>query len=87
MARPKSGYRLADKTRVPGVTTITGRFKESGGLIHWAWDLGMQGINYRDARDKAADAGTLGHDMIEAFIKGQDPEEAVRAFLEKTKDV
>jgi len=32
----------------------------------------MQGINYRDARDKAADAGTLGHDMIEAYIKGND---------------
>jgi hypothetical protein len=58
---------------VPGVTTIIGRFKESGGLIHWAWSLGMDGINYRDARDKAADAGTLGHDMIETYIKGGDP--------------
>ncbi|MHC4507262.1 MAG: hypothetical protein ACYTFI_28670 [Planctomycetota bacterium] len=73
MARPKGGYRLADGTRVPSGTTISGRFKESGGLIHWAWDLGMQGINYREVRDKAADAGTLGHDMIEAHILGGDP--------------
>jgi hypothetical protein len=73
MARPKSGYRLADGTRVPGVTTIIGRFKESGGLIHWAWNLGMEGKDYREERDKAADAGTLAHDMIEAHILGQDP--------------
>jgi hypothetical protein len=73
MARPKHGYHLEDGTRVPGVTTVIGRYKESGGLIHWAWDLGMQGINYRDARDKAADAGTLGHDMIESFTLGKDP--------------
>ena len=77
MARPKGGYCLADGTRVPGVTTIIGRFKESGGLIHWAWNLGMEGKNYRDARDKAADAGTLGHDMIEAFILGHDPHEVI----------
>jgi predicted RecB family nuclease len=73
MARPKGGYKLKDGTRVPGVTTIIGRFKESGGLIHWAHNLGLQGIDYRQARDKAADAGTLGHDMIEAHIKGEDP--------------
>lgn len=29
-------YRLSDGTRVPGVTTIIGRFKESGGLLWWA---------------------------------------------------
>jgi len=73
MARPKGGYRLKDGTRVPGTTTIVGRFKESGGLIHWAWNLGMEGKNYRDERDKAADAGTLAHEMIEILVAGGDP--------------
>jgi len=72
MAHPKSGYRLADGTRVPGVTTIIGRFKASGGLIHWAWGLGMQGIDYRAARDSAAASGTVAHDMIEADLKGEE---------------
>ena len=73
MARPKGGYKLKDGTRVPGTTTITGRYKDSAGLIHWAWDLGMNGVDYRAARDQAADAGTLAHDMIEARICGRDP--------------
>jgi len=87
MARPAGGYRLKDGTRVPGVTTVTGRFKESGGLIHWAWDLGMNGIDYRQARDAAADAGTLGHDMIEAHILGNDPYkvEGPEDLLEKAR--
>ena len=61
------------KVRVPSVTTITGRFKDSGGLIHWAWQCGTDGIDYRDARDAAASAGTVAHGMIELFIKGEDP--------------
>jgi hypothetical protein len=65
---PTANYQLGGK-RIPGTTTIIGRFKESGGLIHWAWDLGMQGINYREQRDAAASTGNLGHAMIEAEIK------------------
>jgi len=69
---PTVNYRV-DGKRVPGTTTVVGRFKESGGLIHWAWDLGMQGINYRDARDTAASTGTTGHALIEQRIKGLEP--------------
>lgn len=72
MGRPKAGYKNAAGKRICGTTTIIGRFKESGGLIHWAWDLGMQGINYRDVRDKAASAGTLAHDMIEAHLRSEE---------------
>ena len=61
---PTQIYKTKDGKRVPSVTTITGRFKESGGLIWWAWDLGIQGIDYRKVRDSAADAGTLAHAMI-----------------------
>lgn len=70
MPHPKQGYHLKDGTRVPGTTTIISKCKESGGLIHWAWNLGMQGKDYRAERDKAADAGTLAHALVEAHIGG-----------------
>lgn len=65
-------YSLADGTRVPSVTTICGRFKDSGALIAWAWNEGREGRDFRETRDKAADAGTCAHAMIEAFIKGEE---------------
>ena len=68
----KAGYRTADGKRVPSVTTILGRFKDPGGLIHWAWKLGTEGEDYRKVRDDAADAGTLAHDGIEAAIHGTE---------------
>jgi hypothetical protein len=74
MPTPRKGYRLQDGTRVPGVTTILGKFKDPGGLMYWAWDLGMQGKDFREERDKAADAGTLAHAMIEAVLNGEDPD-------------
>lgn len=43
MATPKEGY-YVDGKRVPGVTTILGRFKESGGLIHWSWKIAFDGL-------------------------------------------
>jgi len=78
MGRPKAGYKLNDGTKAVGVTTILGRWKESGGLIWWAYQQGQLyergeiGGLY-ESRDTAASAGTLAHDMVEAFIKGKDP--------------
>ena len=70
--RPKLGYHLKDGSRVPSVTTIISRFKDSGGLIHWAWDLGTQGKDYREERDRAADAGSAAHAAVEASIHGKE---------------
>jgi hypothetical protein len=42
MPTPAQGYRCKDGKRVPGVTTILSRFKESGGLIHWASRLALE---------------------------------------------
>lgn len=36
MPTPTKGYYNAKGQRVPGVTTVLGRFKDSGALIHWA---------------------------------------------------
>jgi ATP-dependent exoDNAse (exonuclease V) beta subunit len=57
--------------RIPGTTTIIGRFKESGGLLHWAFKQGQSGAaQLYEERDRAGEAGTMAHDMIEAAIKG-----------------
>ena len=73
MARPKSGYRTKDGERVPGVTTIIGRFKDSGALMYWAFNQGKAGKErlYEEA-EKAADIGTLAHELVEMHIKGSD---------------
>ena len=74
MARPYQGYKNAAGERIPGTTTIIGRFKESGGLLHWAFKQGQSGApNLYAERDKAADAGTLAHELIEAHILGREP--------------
>ncbi|MGD0497553.1 MAG: PD-(D/E)XK nuclease family protein [Bryobacteraceae bacterium] len=71
MPTPRKGYWL-DGKRLPSVTTVLSRFKESGGLIHWAWTLGTEGKDYRDVKQAAADAGTCAHDMVECFIRGRE---------------
>lgn len=65
--RPKA-YKLQGGDRVPSVTTITGRFKDSGGLIHWAWSQGIEGKDYRETKESAADVGAMVHDWIDAYI-------------------
>ena len=77
MARPKGGYKVHGK-RVPGVTTITGRFKDSGGLLWWAFKQGQlaeRGVinSLYDKRDEAGEAGTLCHTFVENHIKGHEP--------------
>lgn len=71
MPTQRKGYFLADGSRVPSVTTVIGRFKEAGGLIHWAWSLGKEGKDYREARDQAADAGTMAHAAVDAWIRSR----------------
>lgn len=72
MARPPK-YLLKDGvTAVPGVTTILGRFKDSGGLIYWAWQQGKDGKDFRETKDRAAEAGTLAHSAVEAHIRGAE---------------
>jgi len=70
---PTQPYHLKDGTRVPSVTTVIAKLKDSGGLVHWAWDLGMKGLDYRQVRDQAATAGTLAHALVEQWIKKENP--------------
>lgn len=86
MPTPKAGYFLKDGSRVPGTTTIIGRFKDPGGLYHWYWEKGAQGKGFKEDLDKAANLGTIAHHLVEQYIRGQNPNltdvppEALSAF-------
>jgi len=74
MPHPKIGYSV-DGQKVPGVTTIIGRFKDSGPLMYWAFEQGKAAqrgeiAKLYDKRDSAAEAGTLAHSLVEAHIHG-----------------
>ena len=85
MPTPSAGYRNAEGKRLPSVTTILGRFKDSGALIKWAYREGRAHAELeaagkpapRDLYDKgststkAAEAGTIAHNIIEAKILGR----------------
>lgn len=77
MPTPRKGYYTTKGERVPGVTTILSRFKDAGGLIHWANQLAY--VPYREARamidrivkQGAVDPGTL-HDCKLLLAKPED---------------
>jgi len=82
MAHPKKGYWLAGE-RLPGTTTVIGRFKDSGGLLHWAFQQGQNGASHLyEKANEAADIGTCAHSMIEAHINGDDPQIALDALTD-----
>jgi len=69
MPTPTNGYYTKSKEKVPGTTTIIGRWKESGALIAWAYNRGKEGLELYESRDKAAELGTIVHEAVEAFVK------------------
>jgi len=66
-------YKNSKGNYIPGVTTVIGLLGKPA-LIHWAWKLGKDGIDYRRERDGAASIGTLAHYLIECDIKGVEPD-------------
>lgn len=64
-------YKDSEGKRVPSVTTILSRFKESGGLLYWANQEGLAGRTLDEARAPAATAGTMAHDLVEAQINSR----------------
>src|SRR3990172_4640833 len=70
MARPAQGYLNAAGVRVPGTTTILGLFGDKGGLVYAANQLGLAGKSTKDEwYGKAANIGTLAHELFDAEIK------------------
>lgn len=78
MPHPTQGYRNSKGEKIPGVTTIIGRFKESGALIRWAYNRGKNGLELYDSRDKAAELGTIVHSMVEAYINGKSWDDLIK---------
>lgn len=68
-----SEYKLKDGTKVRGVTTYLNRFKESGGLLQWAFQCGKAGqATLYEKADVAKDVGSIVHDTIQADIHGDE---------------
>jgi len=85
--RSHQKYLLKDGTQVPGASTIAKLGDDGSSLIHWAWDLGNRGIDYRKARDQAADIGTIAHFLIECFLHNHEADlsEFSAADIEKAQ--
>ena len=76
---PANIYKNQAGKRVPGTTTIIGSNLGWGknGLIHWAWQQGVDGLDYRESRDSAATTGTLAHAMVEGHLTSTNWESLV----------
>lgn len=67
MPTPHKGYSL-NGARVPGTTTVIGRYKDGSKLQDWIWRCGARRLDFRAEGRCAADIGTAAHDMIERDI-------------------
>ena len=62
-------YKNRAGKRLPSVTGVIGRFKDSGGLLYWANQAGLDGKTLDQARAPASAAGTFAHEMVEARLR------------------
>jgi hypothetical protein len=94
MPTQHGGYYTRDGSKVPSVTTVISRFKESGGLIKWGYGRGVEHERLRwqgkpaptGLYDKggetadAAQAGTIAHALVESHVKGENVIERAREW-------
>jgi hypothetical protein len=73
---PTTRYVNSRGETVPGVTTVIGKNLgwNKGALLYWANQEGLAGRSHRDTAQRAADAGTVGHYLIECDIMGVEPD-------------
>src|ERR1700731_4749058 len=83
-AVPPVIYKDHRGNRLPSVTTIIGRFKESGGLLYWANQQGLEGKTLDQARAEVTTPGTLAYKAVEDHINGR-PETALTGAGEVTE--
>jgi len=77
-------YKNAKGEDVPGTTSVLSILAKPA-LIPWAWNLGIQGIDYRKVSDKAKDIGSLAHYLIECDIKKMKPDTSEYSSIEIDK--
>jgi hypothetical protein len=80
---PSRGYSV-NGVKVPGTTTVIGRYKDGSKLQDWIWRCGARRLDFRAEGRRAADIGTAAHDMIERDILGQPQVEDVVAHYSLT---
>lgn len=80
MPTPRQGYYSAkDRKRLPSVTTVISRFKDSGALVQWAYGRGQEHERLRwqgepapsslyEESGSAADIGTAVHASAEHYV-------------------
>jgi len=64
-------YKLADGTRVPGVTTILNVLNKPA-LVPWANNLGLEGIVSADFTKETGYIGTLAHAIMLGYFTGRE---------------
>tara|TARA_R110002020_G_C16182183_1_gene764928 strand:- start:591 stop:1217 length:627 start_codon:yes stop_codon:yes gene_type:complete len=64
-------YKNIENKKIPSVTTILGRYKDSGALIRWSNAEGLKGNKYDDVIKKHQDIGTSLHELAEMHILDQ----------------
>jgi hypothetical protein len=71
---PTIKYRNAQGDLIPGTTTVisTNLGWNKQQLLWWANQEGLAGRNHRESTQKAADAGTICHAMVEDHIHGRE---------------
>ncbi|MDI3298351.1 MAG: hypothetical protein QJR08_04185 [Bacillota bacterium] len=66
-------YLTADGEQVPGVTTVLGILAKPG-LVKWANNLGLRGIDSAKYVDETAIIGGLAHYLVECELQGVEPD-------------
>lgn len=62
-------YKNAKGEPLKGVTTIL-KVLGAPALVGWAYKQGLAGVPLYESRDKAADAGTYAHKLVEHHLRG-----------------
>ncbi len=78
MPRPRNGYTNSAGQPVPGTNDVTGRYNNSGALIHWAHKQGKQVLPLYDR--SAIDIGSAVHKMAELDLIGASDREIEAAL-------
>jgi len=71
-------YKTSEGKIVPGVTTICGVLNKPA-LVKWANNMGLQEIDTTKYVDKAAEIGTLAHEMVQEHLGGEAVDYALYA--------
>lgn len=70
---PTQPYRNKKGQRLPSVTTCLSVLAKPA-IIHWAWQLGVEGLDYRKVKESASSTGTLVHELMLHDLKNEEPD-------------